>query len=129
MSQSSLPTKPPYGSPCNGCGLCCLTEQCLVSEALFGEQELCPAIEQAGDAIACGLMVNTANYVDDLPAWGGKVLTETFALMIGSGIGCDASSDDEATEELRAQIRSAAEAKIAQASPEAKVLVGYFRGA
>lgn len=125
----TLPDKPSYGQPCNGCGLCCIAVQCPVSVALFGEQELCPAIEQAGNAVACGLMINTVNYVPDLPAWGGKALTETFGLIIGSGIGCDGQGADEiVTEEARQSIRDKAAQKIAQASPEAAVLVQYFRG-
>jgi hypothetical protein len=82
----------------------------------------------AGNAIACGLIVNTANYVPDLTAWGGKALTETFSLMIGSGIGCDASLEGQDEQpEMYAKIMFAAGAKIAAASPEARVLVEYFR--
>lgn len=124
-----LPAKPAYGSPCNGCGMCCIAAQCAISLALFDEQELCPALEQAGDALACGLMINTANYVPDLKGLGGKALTETFALILGSGIGCDAQGEGEErpTEGARDQIGLAAEAKIAAASVEARTLVEYFR--
>ena len=79
--------KPPYGSPCNGCGMCCIAEQCGISVALFGKQEVCPALEQAGRSWACGLVRNTAAHVPDIGAWGGPVLTEAFGLMLGAGTG------------------------------------------
>lgn len=125
-------SKPRYGEPCNGCGMCCVAVQCPVSLGLFGEQPLCPALEQAGDALACGLMRNTLDYVPDMPAWGGKALTEAFALMIGSGLGCDGADENdtiEAQEIFRPKLRARAEAAVAGASPEARELLSYFRGA
>lgn len=127
-----LPQKPRYGEPCNGCGMCCIAVQCPVSTALFGEQELCPALEQAGNALACGLMRNTADYVPDMTAWGGKVLTEALALMIGAGIGCDGQMEgdtDEDRQHARPGMIARAEQAIAKASPEARELLAYFRGA
>lgn len=129
---SGLPEKPRYGEPCNGCGMCCIAIQCPVSTALFGPQTVCPALEQAGSALACGLMINTANYVSDLPAWGGKALTEAFALMIGSGLGCDGADENDTPEQqaaFRPLLHARAEAAIAKASPEARELLTYFRTA
>jgi hypothetical protein len=129
-SAVALLPKPLYGDPCNGCGLCCIAQQCDISVALFGEQEICPAIERAGHAIACGLVRSTADYVPDMTAWGGKTLTEAFALMLGAGAGCDgsASDQDEAREaEYRPIIRAKAEAAIAAASEDAQALLAYFR--
>lgn len=122
------PDKPRYGEPCNGCGMCCIAIQCVVSVALFGEKELCPALTEAGNALACGLMIDTAAHVPDMTAWGGKALTETFSLMIGSGIGCDGQTEDEPDDEsTRLAMIAKANAKIAGASPEARMLVNYFR--
>lgn len=129
-SFATLPEKPPYGSPCNGCGQCCIAQQCPISTALFGEQEICPALEYYGQALGCGLIRNTADYVPDLPAWGGELLTEAFGLMIGAGIGCDgtlAGEEPEREGEKREQMRTIALTKIAAASPEAQMLVSYFR--
>ena len=126
-STAFLP-KPAFGDPCNGCGICCMITQCAVSVAMFGEQDLCPALQDAGKSLACGLMINTANYVPDITSWGGKTLTETFTLMIGAGIGCDGTlEEDEPSEEARDVMRRKAEAKIAAASPESQMLVTYFR--
>lgn len=123
--------KPLYGNPCNGCGMCCIAVQCPVSLALFGEQVLCPALEQAGTALGCGLMRNTSDYVPDVPSWGGKALTEAFALMIGAGLGCDGADEndsDEQQEAFRPILHARAEAAIKAASPEARELLSYFRG-
>lgn len=122
--------KPLYGEPCNGCGLCCIAVQCPISLALFGEQDLCPALEQAAPSLSCGLVRNTADYVPDITAWGGKALTEAFGLLVGAGCGCDgaASAEDEARQdEFHPIIREKAEAMIAKASPEARLLVAHFR--
>lgn len=124
---TALLPKPEFGQPCNGCGICCMITQCAVSVAMFGEHELCPALQKAGRSFACGLMVNTADYVPDITAWGGKTLTETFTLMIGAGIGCDGTLEDDETDEAHATMLQKAEAKIAAASPEAQMLVAYFR--
>lgn len=124
----NLPDKPRYGEPCNGCGMCCIAVQCVVSTALFGEREICPALTQAGRSLVCGLMIDTAAYVPDTTQWGGKTLTEVFALMIGSGIGCDAQADGEPDNpEARRIMFAAAQSKISNASPEARMLVEYFR--
>jgi len=128
--EAGLLPKPLYGDPCNGCGVCCIAEQCCISLAIFGEAEICPALEQAGRSMACGLVRNTADYVPEIGAWGGKTLTETFALMVGAGAGCDGtmSDADVAREaEFRPIIRAKAEAAIAAASEGARTLAAYFR--
>lgn len=121
--------KPAYGDPCNGCGMCCIAVQCPLSLALFGEQKLCPALEQAGRALACGLVRNTADYVPDLPSWGGPALTEAFGLMLGAGAGCDGQEEGEQINPLlRWKIRDRAHQALESASPEAQELVRYFQG-
>lgn len=123
-----LPAKPAYGQPCNGCGMCCIAVQCPISIALFGDSDVCPALTEAGNALACGLMIDTGAYVPDMTRWGGKVLTEAFALMIGSGIGCDGLLEGEARDEtVRQAMIATANANIAAASPGAAMLVAHFR--
>lgn len=127
----TLLDKPPYGSPCNSCGLCCIAVQCPVSVALFGEQEICPALVQERDSnrFGCGLMVDTAAFVPDLPTWGGEALTEAFTHLIGAGIGCDGTIEGEESDPvLRLRMRAIAESNLAEASEPARVLIAYFRG-
>ncbi len=45
-----LPDKPRYGTPCNGCGVCCSLEICLVGKMVFqGSQAPCPALKISND--------------------------------------------------------------------------------
>ena len=126
----TLLPKPFYGDPCNGCGVCCIAAQCALSTAIFGDQEICPALERAGASLSCGLVRNTADYIPDLPAWGGKALTEAFALMLGAGLGCDGELTDEDSQRRPEQLLrmvEKAKAAIETASPEARTLIAYFR--
>lgn len=49
LTPEIIQNKPKEGDPCNGCGVCCLSEQCPVSVEVFGNQELCPALEKTDD--------------------------------------------------------------------------------
>lgn len=76
--------KPPEGALCNGCGYCCLAEQCGLSIRLFGKADICPALERAGDRWACGLITTDSA---ELSLLAGK--------MLGIGTGCDAKAEWE----------------------------------
>lgn len=88
---SSLP-KPRLGEPCNGCGLCCLVEPCLLSVEYLGVHARCPVLETAGNRFACGLVTNPGVYLGT-PRFGDPLLAERFGTVLGIGMGCDA--DDE----------------------------------
>lgn len=121
--------KPAFGSPCNGCGVCCIAVQCPLSTAIFGDAELCPALEAEGDGFACGLIRNPSHYLHDLPKWSGSSMSEAFAVMLGAGTGCDGQGEDEqVSAATRQRMMNAAEAAIANASPTARALARYMRG-
>lgn len=127
--QAAMTLKPAFGQPCNGCGMCCIAEQCALSLALFNQQERCPALEEVDGRLACGLVRSTADYVPDLPSWGGPALTEAFALMLGAGAGCDGQGEGKSVSFLqRWRMRQRARQQLERASPEAQQLVAYFRG-
>lgn len=49
--------KPLYGEPCNGCGVCCLSELCPPAVSVFGMiAGPCPALVNVGDRYVCGLV-------------------------------------------------------------------------
>src|SRR6266536_4208581 len=51
--------KPPHGSPCNRCGLCCMATICNLGQHVFSRAEYpgpCPALEKVGDEYVCGLV-------------------------------------------------------------------------
>jgi hypothetical protein len=91
--EQKLP-KPAFGSPCNGCGRCCLAEQCAISLEIFDVRPVCPALEPLGDRLICGLMAHPLTFFPDVPAEKGAAWSEFFRLAIGSGLWCDAVEGD-----------------------------------
>lgn len=80
-------TKPLYGAPCNGCGACCLAEQCPLSVMVFGPAPLCPALTRAGERWACGLIADPSRFFKPgHEAEGARISGE----MLGVGTYCDA---------------------------------------
>lgn len=123
---TTAPVKPLYGSPCNSCGLCCVMEQCPLSEAVFGTQALCPALEALPTGgYGCGLIARPAAYGVG-GDWASPVVSEAFAVILGAGQGCDGvltDADRALSVHFDADIRPRAEAAYAAASPEARALI------
>lgn len=93
---ASAPEKPAYGSPCNGCGLCCIAEQCPVSEQIFGPRDLCPALTRYGNAYGCGVIAEPARFFRPTGREAlDRVIPEAIAYLLGAGHGCDSEGDDE----------------------------------
>ena len=91
--------KPPMGSPCNGCGACCLAETCAIGTDLLGYASPCPALETDDGRYWCGLVRHPSKYLaSHFPEADRRALDEFLGGMIeqalGIGRGCD--SDDEA---------------------------------
>lgn len=64
MSAFPILQKPRFGDACNRCGYCCRNRQCDVSHAVFGDQDLCPALEQYADGTtSCALMTHPLELV------------------------------------------------------------------
>lgn len=121
----TAPAKPLYGSPCNGCGLCCVMEQCPLSIEVFGPHSLCPALEELpAGGFTCGLIARPRVYLETKAPELADLLGEAFGVILGAGTGCDGvASDadraiadaegtalrDRAREHLRAQRREVRE--------------------
>lgn len=129
ISRGFLP-KPSYGAACNSCGRCCAAQQCIVSVALFGERDLCPALEDGGDQrLVCGVIRNPDFYAST-PKWSSAVLGEALALVIGAGIGCDSEEPGEPAAAVmagRRAIYGRSASALDRASPEARRLVDLLR--
>ena len=82
------PAKPSEGAPCNGCGLCCLSEPCplgvVVSRRRTGS---CSALRWSAEArrYHCGVLADARQ-----PLWRWLVRR-----WIASGVGCDAELASE----------------------------------
>jgi hypothetical protein len=120
-----MPEMPKFGDPCNGCGFCCIAEQCAVSVGVFGEQELCPALEQGEGRFNCGLMRNAGDYGVG-QEWSHDLMTQSFRILLGAGGGCDAGP--EATEEQAAQMRAYADKQLEAVPDDVRMLVNLMRG-
>jgi hypothetical protein len=103
---------PGLGNACNGCGLCCLAEQCDVSLDLFGTQEVCPALLLKEGKYNCDLVSHPKRYVYRVPIeqiWRWmppvghefpEVVQAHFKLVFGIGFGCDAEFEQEEDDRL-----------------------------
>lgn len=51
--------KPKYGSPCNGCGMCCKIEVCKIGTSVFGDdvKAPCPALVDDGKRYFCAVVL------------------------------------------------------------------------
>lgn len=89
------PEKPAEGAPCNGCGLCCAAEPCLIAQDFLGATEgPCPAMVFAESRFWCGLVVKPSDYLD-VPEFANGVIGDRIGNALGVGKGCD--SDAPAT--------------------------------
>ncbi|WP_245951624.1 hypothetical protein [Paracidovorax anthurii] len=92
------PAQPALGSPCNGCGLCCLAEPCplgmIVSRRRSGA---CVALRwspapqpQEGGRYVCGMVEDPAGVTGWRSAWALRWLRALSLRWIAAGQGCDA---------------------------------------
>lgn len=100
----AIASKPRYGEPCNGCGACCATSQCIVSEAVFGTigkdnspwGVTCPAFEPDGKETKCGIVRNPIAYaMTKVLRYGEGVVRQATLQLIFAGEGCDARFNGE----------------------------------
>jgi len=83
---ADAPDKPDEGAPCNGCGICCLSEPCplgvVVSRRRHGA---CAALrwDQAGGLYRCGMLPRSPR------AWWQRSWKRLALRWISAGAGCD----------------------------------------
>ena len=96
------PAKPAQGEPCNGCGVCCLSEPCPLGVLLSGRRSgACTAVrwDEAALRYRCGaveqprsvllpVLPGPMQFVAPVFAW---LLQRTAKRWIAAGIGCDCS--------------------------------------
>lgn len=84
--------KPQYGTPCNGCGLCCQNEICPLGEIVFPRaQAPCPALVIDGERYVCDLIANPQKFRPlKASIYGIAEMRDAAVIGVGAGIGCDA---------------------------------------
>src|SRR4051812_24495333 len=115
---TSKPGKPLYGDPCNGCGLCCLSEQCPISLDIFGDVGICPALMDEGARWSCGLIVKPELFFPALPA----ELSRLTALMLGQE-GCDSVDSHADRRRQRGRVGDDLRARALAKEPEIDALM------
>jgi hypothetical protein len=98
--EPGAPTKPGWGAPCNGCGVCCLVEPCPLGMVLSGRRRgRCSALrwDALGQRYRCGALTDAAGVVqiERLPLPGSiqtvlvKWLSRLAYRWVSAGSGCD----------------------------------------
>jgi hypothetical protein len=88
------PPKPALGTPCNGCGVCCLAEPCPLGQVISRKRSgACDALRW--DAVQtiyrCGVLTNTEGVLGPRWRWAAPLLRRLAVRWIAAGVGCDAS--------------------------------------
>jgi hypothetical protein len=96
------PAKPIYGTPCNGCGQCCMGELCPPAKDFWpGRKGPCPALEYESNRFWCGLIRRPSFYTNTQPdRKEDQIVIEYFTKGVGAGWGCDALTTPEDREVL-----------------------------
>src|SRR5262245_35211751 len=116
VSHEVFKHKPKHGTPCNGCGWCCMMTRYELAQQVFSLQEFgaCPALtETSATTYGCGLVLDPRKYVPARAVSKGvTALRRAAVFLIGAGNGCDAGAigewrDKAYAEALEARVRSA----------------------
>jgi hypothetical protein len=91
--EALAPAKPAPGSPCNGCGICCLSEPCPAGIVI--------SRRWAGRCTALRWDADTARYRCALLGDGKGLLARLARRWISAGSGCDAPDEILATGRAR----------------------------
>ena len=91
--QPEAPAKPAWGQPCNGCGLCCLTEPCPVGMLVSRRRQgACVALRWRAEAgrYRCAMAEDPGEVLGRRWRFLSPVLARWVRRWIAAGAGCDA---------------------------------------
>ena len=92
MLHAEAPPKPPFGAPCNGCGVCCASEPCpvgiLVSKRRKGA---CRALQWDAEPklYRCGVVQAPQQFFPWVPTGARSLVAWLARRWIAAGSGCD----------------------------------------
>lgn len=95
---SEAPPKPALGTPCNGCGVCCLAEPCPLGQVISRKRSgACDALrwDAAQTLYRCGVLSDTEGVLGPRWRWAAPLLRRLAVRWIAAGVGCDASMQVE----------------------------------
>jgi hypothetical protein len=93
--------KPPHGSSCNQCGVCCIAALCPLAAHILQRPQWggggCPALQgEPGGRMLCGMVNDPARWSPVMTAiHGPTIMREAALLLIGAADGCDARINGE----------------------------------
>lgn len=93
MIHPEAPPKPTWGAPCNGCGVCCLSEPCPLGMVLSGRRQgSCAALrwDDADKRYQCGALSAPESVLRPGWRWATPLLRRLAPRWIAAGVGCDA---------------------------------------
>ena len=90
VPKEMVEAKPPHGSPCNRCGLCCSIRPCELGRKVFNQDwGVCPALTKDEDGKwICGLVISSL-------LSGRMDLCLSAAYLNRIGQGCDSRIESE----------------------------------
>lgn len=90
------PDKPGFGTPCNGCGVCCAAGPCPVAVIfLFQFSGKCRALlwQDESARYVCGMVSHPDRYMRMIPEKRREAMGRFFASRIAAGSGCDSVAE------------------------------------
>lgn len=92
----AAPVKPEFGTPCNGCGVCCLSAPCPVGMLVSRRRRgACSALlwDEGGSLYRCGMVGDPLGQVGwrGAPRGWSAWLGRRMRRWIAAGAGCDAA--------------------------------------
>ena len=86
------PTKPAFGQPCNGCGVCCLVAPCPLGQIVSRRRRsVCAALvwNETQHHYRCGMVEDPRARLRWMPAWMMPAVKRLALRWIASAQGCD----------------------------------------
>ena len=96
--QAEAPDKPALGTPCNGCGVCCLAEPCPLGMVISRRRHgACNALrwDEVQAVYRCGAITDATGVLGPRWRWAAPLLQKLARRWIAAGVGCDASLKSE----------------------------------